>query len=150
MSHYKTLDLDRNCSQQEIKRAYRKLAMKWHPDKNDDKDLANEKIKEINEAYSILSDVKKRQQYDNPVPVLSFPPSMRQNMGMPINIVNIINRSRQHINQVVEKQVEIHTNKDNYIQIITEKTGNQTVKTIITKNLKTGHIKTERQVNISL
>ncbi len=48
MSHYKTLNLDINCSQQEIKRAYRKLAMKWHPDKNDDKDLANEKIKEIN------------------------------------------------------------------------------------------------------
>ena len=149
MSHYKTLNLDINCSQQEIKRAYRKLAMKWHPDKNDDKDIANEKIKEINEAYSILSDVKKRQQYDNPVPILSFPSSMRQNMGIPINIVNIINRSRQHINQVVEKQVQIHTNKDNHIQIITEKTGNQTVKTIITKNLKTGHIKTERQVNIS-
>ena len=149
MSHYKTLDLDKNCSQQEIKRAYRKLAMKWHPDKNEDKDLANEKIKEINEAYSILSDVRKRQQYDNPVPILSFPSSMRQNMGMPINIVNIINRSRQHINQVVEKQVQIHNNKDSQIQIITEKTGNQTVKTIITKNLKTGHIKTERQVNIS-
>mgnify|MGYP001383294998 CR=1 FL=1 len=149
MSHYKTLDLDTNCSQQEIKRAYKKLAMKWHPDKNQDKDLANEKIKEINEAYSILSDVRKRQQYDNPVPILSFPSSMSQNIGMPINIVNIINRSRQHINQVVEKQVEIHNNRDSQIQIITEKSGNQTVKTTITKNLKTGNTTTERQVNIS-
>ena len=150
MSHYNTLGLDKNCSQQDIKRAYRKLAMKWHPDKNDDKDLANETIKEINEAYSVLSDVKKRQQYDNPVPTLQFPPSMRQNMGMPINIVNIINRSRQHIHQVVQKQVEIHNKRDEQIQIITEKHANQTVKTIITKNLKTGNIKTERQVTISM
>ena len=150
MSHYKTLGLEKNCSQQEIKRAYRKLAMKWHPDKNDDKDIANEKIKEINEAYSILSDAKKRHQYDNPHPVLNFPPSMRQNMGMPINIINIINRSRQHINQVVEKQVQIHNKRDMQIQIITEKRGNQTIKTIITKNLKTGNITTQRQVNISI
>ena len=61
---YKILDLDRGASTEEIKKAYRKFAMKYHPDRNaGDKD-AEAKFKEVNEAYSTLSDSGKRQQYD--------------------------------------------------------------------------------------
>ncbi len=59
--YYKTLGLNKNASQEEIKKAFRKLALEHHPDKTGGED---KKFKEINEAYSTLSDSKKRQQYD--------------------------------------------------------------------------------------
>ncbi|MGB0757099.1 MAG: molecular chaperone DnaJ [Patescibacteria group bacterium] len=59
--YYKILGVDKSASADEIKKAFRTLAHKHHPDKNDGND---EKFKEINEAYQILSDEKKRQQYD--------------------------------------------------------------------------------------
>ena len=59
--HYKTLGVDKNASSEEIKKAFRKLALEHHPDKTGGQDA---KFKEINEAYSTLSDTKKRQQYD--------------------------------------------------------------------------------------
>ncbi|PAF52073.1 DnaJ C-terminal domain-containing protein [Helicobacter sp. 13S00477-4] len=62
-SLYKTLEVSENASPEEIKKAYRKLARKYHPDVNKDKE-AEEKFKEINAAYEILSDEKKRTQYD--------------------------------------------------------------------------------------
>ena len=61
---YKILDLERGASTEEIKKAYRKLAMKYHPDRNAWDSSAEAKFKEVNEAYSILSDSGKRQQYD--------------------------------------------------------------------------------------
>lgn len=61
---YKILDLDRGASTDEIKKAYRKLAMKYHPDRNAGDAEAEAKFKEVNEAYSVLSDSSKRQQYD--------------------------------------------------------------------------------------
>ena len=61
---YKILDLDKWASTEEIKKAYRKLAMKYHPDRNAGDTEAEAKFKEINEAYSVLSDSGKRQQYD--------------------------------------------------------------------------------------
>ena len=139
MSHYKTLGLERNCSEQDIKKAYRKLAMKWHPDKNDDKDVANEKIKEINEAYSVLSDKQKRRQYDNPNPILRFPSSMRQHMGMPINIINL---------NITRKKIEIHNTRETQTQTVTEICGNKMVKTITVKNLKTNKVTTTKQIFI--
>lgn len=61
---YQILEVDRNASQDEIKKSYRKLALKYHPDKNPDNKESEEKFKEISDAYSILSDPDKKTQYD--------------------------------------------------------------------------------------
>jgi molecular chaperone DnaJ len=61
--YYQILGVDRNTSKEDIKKAYRRLAKEWHPDVNPDP-KAEEKFKEINEAYYVLSDEEKRQQYD--------------------------------------------------------------------------------------
>lgn len=62
--YYKILGLDRNASKEEIKRAYKRLAKKYHPDLNKGAPSASEKFREVNEAASILGDDKKRSQYD--------------------------------------------------------------------------------------
>lgn len=61
--YYETLGVKKGASAAEIKSAYRKLALKWHPDKNKAPEAAT-KFKEINNAYSVLSDEKKKQMYD--------------------------------------------------------------------------------------
>lgn len=61
---YKTLEVARNASEREIKKSYRRLAMKYHPDRNTDNPEAEEKFKVIQEAYAILSDEQKRAAYD--------------------------------------------------------------------------------------
>lgn len=63
--YYKILDINETANQDEIKKSYRKLAVQYHPDKNPDNKEAEEKFKEINEAYEILSDENKKNQYDN-------------------------------------------------------------------------------------
>ena len=63
--YYKTLGVDKKASQDEIKTAYRKLAVKYHPDKNKDNKAAEEKFKLINEANEVLSDPEKRKKYDS-------------------------------------------------------------------------------------
>uniref|UniRef100_UPI0040579242 DnaJ C-terminal domain-containing protein n=1 Tax=Candidatus Electrothrix sp. TaxID=2170559 RepID=UPI0040579242 len=64
MEYYKILGVDKTATAAEIKKAYRKLAQKYHPDKNPDNKEAEAKFKEISEAYAVLSDEKKRQEYD--------------------------------------------------------------------------------------
>jgi curved DNA-binding protein len=62
--YYETLGVAKGASPDEIKRAFRKLAVKYHPDKNPGDKQAEERFKEINEAYAVLSDAEKRKQYD--------------------------------------------------------------------------------------
>jgi curved DNA-binding protein len=69
MDHYNTLGVSRNASQEEIKKAYRKLAMTHHPDKGGDP----AEFQKLNDAYEVLADESKRQRYDNPSQSMNNP-----------------------------------------------------------------------------
>lgn len=62
--YYKILGVERNAGEEDIRKAYRKLAMQYHPDRNPNDKQAEERFKEINEAYQVLSDSQKRAHYD--------------------------------------------------------------------------------------
>src|SRR5438045_6577923 len=62
--YYQFIEIERSAATEEIKRAYRKLAVKFHPDKNPDDPNAEEKFKELGEAYDVLMDADKRAAYD--------------------------------------------------------------------------------------
>ena len=62
--YYETLGVEKGASAEEIKKAYRQLAKKYHPDMNKDDANAAQKFKEVNEAYQVLSDDQKRARYD--------------------------------------------------------------------------------------
>src|SRR4030042_703922 len=62
--YYKVLGVEKKASQDDIKKAYRKLARKYHPDANPNNKAAEEKFKEIGEAYEVLQDPDKRSKYD--------------------------------------------------------------------------------------
>ncbi len=62
--YYSILGIEKNASEADIKKAYKKLAMQYHPDRNKDDKKAEAKFKEINEAYQTLGDSKKRKNYD--------------------------------------------------------------------------------------
>lgn len=70
--YYSILGVSKDASQDEIKKAYKKLAIKYHPDRNNGDKKAEEKFKEVTEAYSVLSDEKKRAEYDNPASNFSY------------------------------------------------------------------------------
>jgi curved DNA-binding protein len=82
--YYKILGVDRKANEAEIKRVYRKLALKYHPDRNPGDKKAEEKFKEINEAYQVLSDPSKRSRYDQ----LGESYSNWQQSGSPANGFN--------------------------------------------------------------
>ncbi|NCO73826.1 MAG: J domain-containing protein [Cyanobacteria bacterium] len=62
--YYSVLGVNKNSTSEEIKKAFRKLAVKYHPDRNPDNKASEEKFKEISEAYEVLGDTEKRQKYD--------------------------------------------------------------------------------------
>lgn len=62
--YYQILGLDKDADQKQIKEAYRKLAFKYHPDRNKERSESDEKMKLVNEAYAVLSDPEKRREYD--------------------------------------------------------------------------------------
>lgn len=64
MGYYETLGVAKSATTDEIKKAYRKLALKYHPDKTKGDKVAEEKFKEVSEAYAVLSDPEKKRQYD--------------------------------------------------------------------------------------
>ena len=64
VDYYKVLGLEKNASESDIKKAYRKLARKFHPDLNPNDKEANKKFQQISEANEVLSDPEKRQKYD--------------------------------------------------------------------------------------
>jgi molecular chaperone DnaJ len=62
--YYEVLGVNRDCAEDDLKKAYRRLAMKWHPDRNPENPKAEEHFKEAKEAYEVLSDANKRAAYD--------------------------------------------------------------------------------------
>ena len=64
LDYYEVLEVSKDCSGAELKKSYRKLAMKYHPDRNPDDKEAEDKFKVVNEAYQVLSDEEKRGIYD--------------------------------------------------------------------------------------
>jgi len=78
--YYKILDIEKDAGETEIKKAYRKLAIIHHPDKNPDDEAAADRFKDIGEAYETLSDPSKRQRYDSGVD-LEDPADMFGGMG---------------------------------------------------------------------
>lgn len=77
---YKILNVEKNASAEEIKKAYRNLAFKFHPDRNPGDKSAEENFKKINEAYSVLGDEIKRRQYDQ-YNMNGFSENFQQNGG---------------------------------------------------------------------
>ncbi|KAK6511946.1 hypothetical protein TWF481_000847 [Arthrobotrys musiformis] len=74
--YYKILGIEKDANEQQIKKAYRQMAIKWHPDKNPDNPNADAKFKDIGEAYETLSDMHKRDRYDRGLDIEPDPNEM--------------------------------------------------------------------------
>lgn len=108
---YNVLDVDRDASAEEIKRAYRRAAMRWHPDRNQGDTLAEERFKDINEAYRVLSDPSERARYDRLGPLYAAdgaPPSPDDLSQVVRNMWNsVFNRKRSERGEDLKMTVNI-------------------------------------------
>ena len=82
---YSVLGVSKNASAEEIKKAYRNLAFKYHPDRNPNNKDAEDKFKQINNAYAVLGDETKRAQYDRYGSTEQFSGSQQYNRGYSTN-----------------------------------------------------------------
>lgn len=92
-NYYEMLGVDKNAPSNEIKKAYRTLAIKYHPDRNLGNKAAEEKFKDINEAYEVLSDQTRRVQYDQSISIKNF-----KNRGASFGNFGRNNRSQTRVN----------------------------------------------------
>lgn len=108
--HYKTLGINSNATQEEIKKAFRKKALEFHPDRNPNNPDAEKNFKEVNEAYQVLSDPKKKSVYDSGPGGVGFDFS-----GMPGNFSDMFNsffnnqkpqNHPQHVSVVVDFSID--------------------------------------------
>lgn len=98
--YYQILDLDRNSSQEELKKAYRQLVFQYHPDRNNGDKNLEDRFKEVNEAYTVLSDDAARREYDSGYGLNHFLVKMREAM----NRRTIILLHRLNKKQLIENQ----------------------------------------------
>jgi DnaJ-class molecular chaperone len=103
--YYNILNVKRDATEEEIKKSYRKLALQYHPDKNQGNEIASEKFKEISEAYMVLSDKDKRSQYNL---MGSFDGNFSDED--PFSVFN--NIFKQHINTFMNMNTDIDDNND--------------------------------------
>ena len=112
MTHYNTLGINQTASPDDIKKAYRKKAMEWHPDRNDDKVLSEIKIKEINQAYDILRDEYKKRDYDDSLKPKKPKYTSQRDDWFDGNFKNIYDID---IEEMIRRHSEMHKNDDIHI-----------------------------------
>tara|TARA_Y100000768_G_C23963949_1_gene676873 strand:- start:1532 stop:1981 length:450 start_codon:yes stop_codon:yes gene_type:complete len=140
-NYYDVLKVNKNSTKEEIKNSYKKLAMKYHPDKNmNNKEEAEKKFKEVAEAYEVLSDDKKKYEYDNgrnivlnnqnPFDIFSHMFNDRNIFNNNEFNININNFSNTSITTSINTTTRIIGNKKIIRTEKTEKTANGTQTTV--------------------
>jgi molecular chaperone DnaJ len=117
-NYYDILGVSKTASQDEIKKAYRKIAIKYHPDKNQGNKEAEEKFKEASEAYSVLGDAEKRKEYDNPMSTSNFESGFKygdfnfRNMNVDEILNSFFNRGTKNTGNIshrgASKKIRLH------------------------------------------